>query len=150
MIIREYSSDDCAEIISLFRDTVHHINAKDYTPEQLYTWAPDKIEVAKWNLSLMTSYTLVALEEKIIVGFGNVDEAVNLLDHLFVHKDYQRHRIGTALCDCLEDRLAGGNITTYASITSRPFFEKRGYTVVKELEIGQSDVKLKSYCMIKK
>ena len=39
MTIREYHSSDLREIVELFYDTVHTVNAKDYTPEQLNAWA---------------------------------------------------------------------------------------------------------------
>lgn len=35
MIIREYWSSDCKELTELFYSTVHTVNAKDYTKEQL-------------------------------------------------------------------------------------------------------------------
>jgi putative acetyltransferase len=38
MKIRKYRSTDCAEIAELFYNTVHTINAKDYTSIQLDAW----------------------------------------------------------------------------------------------------------------
>ena len=35
MEIREYRPEDCSEMASLFYDTVHTVNAADYTKEQL-------------------------------------------------------------------------------------------------------------------
>ena len=35
MIIREYQPSDCEEITELFYNTVHTVNAKDDTEEQL-------------------------------------------------------------------------------------------------------------------
>ena len=34
MILRKYAKTDCAELAELFYDTVHTVNAKDYTREQ--------------------------------------------------------------------------------------------------------------------
>ncbi len=39
MVIREYQPTDCKEILRLFYDTVHSVNLKDYTEEQLAVWA---------------------------------------------------------------------------------------------------------------
>ena len=47
MIIRKYKSSDCNEIVQLFYNTVHKINAKDYTKEQLNAWATGKIDLEK-------------------------------------------------------------------------------------------------------
>lgn len=34
MVIREYQVSDCKELTELFYNTVHTVNAKDYTKEQ--------------------------------------------------------------------------------------------------------------------
>ena len=39
MFVRGYQMSDCKEITELFYNTVHTINAKDYTKEQLDVWA---------------------------------------------------------------------------------------------------------------
>ena len=41
MLIRKYQSSDCGELSALFYDTVHTINAKDYTKEQLDVYPYD-------------------------------------------------------------------------------------------------------------
>ena len=47
------------------------------------------------------------------------------LDRLYVHKDYQRRGIASAICDALEASMPGKPITTHASITAKPFFLQR-------------------------
>ena len=42
MILRRYRTADCEEMAELFCDTVHSVNAEDYTEEQLNAWAPGK------------------------------------------------------------------------------------------------------------
>ena len=39
MFIREYQSSDCKELAELFYNTVHAVNVKDYTKEQVDVWA---------------------------------------------------------------------------------------------------------------
>lgn len=39
MIIRPYQTADCEALARLFYDTVHTVNAKDYTKAQLDVWA---------------------------------------------------------------------------------------------------------------
>lgn len=39
MLIRKYHSSDCPKLAELFYNTVHTINAKNYTKEQLDVWA---------------------------------------------------------------------------------------------------------------
>lgn len=49
MIIREYRPADCKELAELFYHTVHIVNAKDYTKEQLDAWATGKVDLKKWK-----------------------------------------------------------------------------------------------------
>ena len=49
MVIREYQSTDCKELAELFYHTVHIVNAKDYTKEQLDAWATGKVDLKKWK-----------------------------------------------------------------------------------------------------
>ena len=45
MIIRKYKSLDCKYLAELFYQTVHTINANDYTKEQLDVWATGKLDL---------------------------------------------------------------------------------------------------------
>lgn len=65
-----------------------------------------------------------------------------------MHKDYQSQGIATALCDALEAAVPG-NITTHASITAKPFFEKRGYQVRREQTVFRFGVGLTNFVMEK-
>lgn len=146
MEIREYKSSDCNEIADLFYNTVHYINSKDYTEDQLNVWATGNIDIDEWNKSFLNNYTLIAEENGIIIGFGDIDDE-GYLDRLYVHKDYQNIGVATALCDRLEKKYEVERITTHASITAKSFFEKRGYRVVKKQFVERNGVRLINYIM---
>lgn len=147
MIIRKYQASDCKEQTNLFYNTVHNVNAKDYTKEQLNVWATGQIDLEKWNESLQEHFSVVAVDDEIIVGFGDIDKT-GYLDRLFVHADYQGKGIATAICNQLEQAVKG-NLTTHDSITAKPFFEKRGYKLVKEQQVERQGIFLTNFCMKK-
>lgn len=147
MILRKYTTSDCKPITELFYNTVHSINAKDYTNEQLNAWATGKVDLEKWNQSLQEHYSIVAVDNSIIVGFGDIDET-GYLDRLYVHRDYQHRGIASAICDNLENAVKTDKITTHASITAKPFFMHRGYNVIKEQQVIRNGVTLTNYVMI--
>ena len=147
MFIREYQPSDCRELTELFYNTVHAVNAKDYTKEQLDVWATGQIDLKKWNQSLQEHFSIVAVADGIIVGFGDIDRT-GYLDRLYVHSGYQRKGIATAICNQLESAVPK-NIVTHASITARPFFEKRGYKVVKEQQVERQGIFLTNFVMEK-
>lgn len=148
MIIRKYEPADCMNMAELFYNTVHSVNAKDYTEEQLNAWATGSVDLVKWNQSFKKHFTVVVLEEDEIVGFGDIDET-GYLDRLYVHKDFQRRGIATAICNELEEAVETTVITTHASITAKPFFTARGYKVVKEQQVYRNGVVLVNYVMEK-
>ena len=145
MYLRKYQPSDCKELTELFYHTVHTVNAKDYTKEQLDAWATGQVDLAQWDQSLLKHYSIVAVENEKIIGFGDVDHT-GYLDRLYVHADYQGKRVATAICDRLESAI-DGRIVTHASITAKPFFEKRGYMVVKEQQVERQGILLTNYVM---
>ena len=150
MKIRRYEPEDLGQITALFYDTVHAVNAADYAPEQLDAWADGAPDLDRWNGSLLAHHSLVAVEGRdLIVGFGDID-ATGYLDRLYVHKDRQGLGIATALCDRLERAVDAPVITTHASITARPFFEGRGYRVLREQRVERHGVRMTNFVMEKR
>ena len=148
IMIREYREADGKETAELFYNTVHIVNAKDYTKEQLAVWANAQIDRNKWNQSFQKHYSIVAMIDDIIVGFGDIDQT-GYLDRLYVHSNYQRKGIATAICNELE-AVVQEDIVTQASLTAKAFFEKRGYVVMKAQEVVREGISLTNYIMIKK
>lgn len=148
MKIRKYQPSDCKSLADLFYHTVHTVNAKDYTKEQLQVWATGQVDLENWDQSLQEHFSVVAVENENILGFGDIDKT-GYLDRLYVHKDYQGKGIATAICNQLEQAV-WGSIITHASITARPFFKKRGYQVIKEQQVERQGIFLTNFVMEKK
>ena len=152
MKIRKYKETDFLEILTLFYETVHTINSKDYTLEQLSAWAPFIADEKKWKDSFLGKHLLVAEIEGVLVGFGDIDE-MGYLDRLYVHKFYQSMGIATELLSHLEDyaiKKGRINLSVHASITAKPFFEKHGYVVEREQVVKCRGVWMVNYVMEKK
>lgn len=101
----------------------------------------------QWNSSFQKHISFVAVEDETIVGFGDID-STGYLDRLYVHKDFQRKGVATALCDVLEQAVSS-KITTHASITAKPFFENRGYRVITEQQLNRQNALLTNFIMEK-
>lgn len=146
--LRPYRPEDCPELARLFYDTVHSVNAADYSPEQLAAWATGEVDLKAWNDAFLAHRTVVAEQESVILGFGDMD-ANGYLDRLYVHKDHQRQGIASAICDALESGCDASEFTTHASITARLFFEKRGYIVIRCQQVQRRGVWLTNFVMRK-
>ncbi|MGM9659603.1 MAG: GNAT family N-acetyltransferase [Faecousia sp.] len=147
-LIREYDPSDCEQIAQLFYQTVHSVNADDYTREQLDAWASGCVDLTEWNASFLRHFTVVAVKGQMVVGFGDMDPS-GYLDRLYVHKDYQNQGIATAICNVLEQAVDADSITTHASITAKRFFAHRGYHMVKEQQVIRKGVSLTNFVMEK-
>lgn len=137
MHIRPYRSSDCPALAELFYQTVHTACAGDYSPEQLDAWADGRVDLAARDASFRAHDTRVAVEGGVIVGFADLGPD-GYLDRLYVHRDWQGRGVASA--------LPAARIT-HASITARPFFERRGWHVVKEQQVERRGVLLTNFVM---
>lgn len=147
MNLRNYQHPDAPLIARLFFDTVHSVNKRDYTGKQLQAWTGPAPDPEKWDRILPRHHCLVAVEGDTLLGFADMDSG-GFLHHLYVHRDHQGEGIGTALCDALE-RESPGPFTTHASITARPFFEKRGYHILNKQQVEKEGIIMTNFVMIK-
>ena len=152
MNIRSYRAADCPLLAQLFYDTVHTVNARDYSPAQLAAWATGSVDLAAWNRSFLQHHTLVAIDADQIVGFGDMDQD-GFLDRLYVHHAFQRRGVARAILQQLEEQAKARGVTrftTHASITARPFFERFGYMVLQRNQVVRAGISLTSYTMEKR
>ncbi len=58
MQLRKYQPSDCAQMAELFYQTVHSVNAKNYTKEQLDAWAIGEVDLQAWDKSFRAHETI--------------------------------------------------------------------------------------------
>jgi putative acetyltransferase len=151
MKVRSYEISDTQEIVKLFYDTVHEVNIRDYTQAQVDAWAPADIDIASWTTSLSSKFTFVAEEGKKIAGFGEL-EPNGHIDRFYCHKDFQGKGVGTQILAQIELRakiLEIRKLFTEASITAKPFFESKGFMVIKQQEVERRGQKFINFVMEK-
>ena len=152
IVIRELIESDLESCVQLFFDTIHSVNAKDYTDKQLDAWAPatTKATDPRWQ-TILDHIACVAEISRTFVGFGDMTKE-GYLDRLFVHHDYQGMGIASAIVKELEGQVRKREIkeiSTHASITAKPFFESLGYVVCKQQEVYVDGIKLINFIMKK-
>lgn len=102
-MIRCYQNTDCSQIADLFDQTVHTINTKDYTSDQLNAWADGHVDLAKWNESFLEHYTLVASKtiESLVLGISiQPDISTGWNRHMLVQKSQLMLRSPQNLFSC--------------------------------------------------
>ena len=65
MVLRRYRTSDCKRMAKLFYETVHSVNAADYTEEQLDAWATGNVDLAAWDKSFLEHFTIVAEDRRL-------------------------------------------------------------------------------------
>lgn len=152
MEFREYKNTDLHAVIDLFYVTVHEVNKNDYSEEQLDAIAPKAANEYHWEKSLEKNHTIVVEEDDKLIAFGNIGKT-GYLDRLYVHPDYLRKGIASKLVEELEEyaKKHGSHvINVTSSITSKLFFESKGYAVIEEQINERRGERLLRYLMEKK
>lgn len=152
MEFREYKNTDLHAVMDLFYVTVHEVNKNDYSEEQLDAIAPKDANEYHWEKSLEKNHTIVVGEDDKLIAFGNIGKT-GYLDRLYVHPDYLRKGIASKLVEELEEyaKKHGSHvINVTSSITSKAFFESKGYAVIEEQINERRGERLLRYLMEKK
>jgi putative acetyltransferase len=131
-IVRPWLPSDTEEIADIFRRSVREVASRDYRPAQIEAWAAAPGEPAVWEDRMRNRVVFVAEEAGRLIGFLQY-EPPDHIDMTYVHPERQRKGVASALLAALEeDALHRGVklLNVEASITSRPFFEARGFLVL--------------------
>lgn len=147
--LRPFRREDAAACLALFLDCVHRINSRDYAPDQIEAWASPTIDLEAWRTRFDGRFAYVVTEGDGIVGFTDMTRNGHL-DRLFVCADHQRRGIARRLVErLLQDAIDHSMeaITTDASITARPFFERLGFCVDRKQSVECRGVRLTNYRM---
>lgn len=151
MNVRRFQYGEEATLWRLFYETIHTVNARDYTPEQLDAWAPQQIDHRLWEKRTRERNPFVASVENQIVGYADL-QTDGLIDHFFVHHQWQRRGVGTALMAAIEAEattLGLAELYSDVSLTARRFFGSHGFHVVIEQEVAIDDFSLRNCRMTK-
>ena len=151
LTIREATQGDAEAMAALFYHTIRRINSRDYGPAQIDAWAGAAPDPNKWRARLGTRPTLVACLDGVLVGFSEF-EPDGHIDTLYVHHAYQGRGIASRLLERIEREAASLGVRrlyTEASITARPFFERRGFAVVEAQQVRYRDAVFTNYKMEK-
>jgi len=130
--IRPWGPADTKELGEVFRRSVREVASRDYRPAQIEAWVLAPGELTAWAERMQNRITFVAEEDGRLIGFIQY-EPPDHIDMTYVHPERQRMGVASALLATLEGEAIRRGVTLLnveASITSRPFFERRGYVML--------------------
>lgn len=136
----------------LFRQTIERVSVQHYTPEQVAVWASGADDDKQWQNRLNDQYFILAMVDEEPVGFSSLQEHTGYLDMLFVHHNFQGQGIATLLLKHIIAQAKEKDvpeITTEASITAKPLFEKMGFVVLEVQDKQHKGLVFRNYKMSK-
>lgn len=150
--IRKTKQTDIPALQALFKKTILSVNRRDYSPEECADWASCADDTSRWRELLACSHYIVAENEQAgILGFSSLNDE-GYLHSLFVHPDFQRQGVASALYSEIE-RFARERtirkITAEVSRTAKAFFERKGFQVDKKQKRKARSLYLTNYKMSK-
>jgi putative acetyltransferase len=147
--VRTYRSTDLDAVIAIFLRAIREVASKDYDQAQVDAWA--QVDRDAWAKRRLSRPTWVAVLGQASVGFTDL-EPNGHLDMMFVHPAHQGIGVATLLLETVEAaaNLQGiARLFTEASITARPFFEKRGFSILESQRVEKRGQMLTNFRMQK-
>lgn len=136
--VRPYRPGDLDGLIDIFGGAIRDVAAKDYDAAQIAVWA--QVDRESFAARRLSRPTWVAVIDQMPVGFSDL-EPNGHLDMMYVHPGHQGRGVATALLQQVETAARAGSlgrIFTDASITARPFFERRGFRILTAQQVAHS------------
>ena len=147
--IRPYVTEDVDTIINIFRRAVHETASKDYNADQIAAWA--KADKERWLKRCSGRQVWIAEIDNTAAGFTEF-EINGHLDMMYVHPGFQNRGVAGRLLKTAEEKAKSlylRRIFTEASITAKPFFMKKGFSVIIEQLVEIRGQQLKNFRMEK-
>lgn len=148
--IRTYRECDAKELAEIYYHTIHQINSRDYSKDQLEAWAPkESVEAEGWLEKFKRTQPFVATCNGKVVGFAEF-EPDGHIDCFYCHHQFVGKGVGKALMRAIFSKAKEQKIDrVYAevSITAKPFFEKQGFATVKEQTVLLRNIEFTNYKM---
>ncbi|MGY5779152.1 GNAT family N-acetyltransferase [Rhizobium sp. LEGMi135b] len=148
--VKRYEPSDARATIDIFLRAIREVASKDYSPAQIAAWAKvDDPEI--WAQYRASRPTWLAKDGSTPIGFTDL-KSDGCLDMMFVSPDYQGKGVAGLLLATVENaaRKQGfQRIFTEASLTARPFFERKGFVVVTAQQVEKRGQILSNFLMEK-
>ena len=149
MQLRAYTVGDAEATLRVFLRAVRETARAHYSPDQIEAWAADHEDLDSWAAARAAAHTYLATIGDRVAGFTDLDDS-GYIHMLFVDPDFGRRGVASTL---LAHVIALGRargvpaLTTFASLTSRPVFERSGFVVTGQRYFGEGDGAAKTYSM---
>lgn len=153
MRIRRYEPGDGAQLNAIFCRAVLQTGRRGYSEQQVRMWAAQAAEAHEFDERAADGrLLLVAVDEQNEpIAYGDLEQDGHV-DHLFCHPDAGRKGVASALYDELEKAAVEWKLQRLyveASEIARPFFARKGFTLIRRNDFDLEGTPIHNYIMEK-
>ena len=148
--IRAYEAEDSPATIEIFLRAIREVASKDYSAAEVAAWAQVE-DAGAWAARRISRPAWIAEVDGRPAGFADLT-GDGCIDMMFVHPDFQGLGVASLLLARVEQearQLGLLRIHTEASLTARPFFERRGFHVLARQQVAKRGQWLTNFKMEK-
>lgn len=149
--IREFTDSDVGATAQIFFDAVRLGTTEYYDDRQRRAWAAKVPDNDEWRERLQSQHSYVAQLNTKLVGFMTL-AGNGHIDLAFVAPDLIGKGVARALYERVETealRLGIRRLDTDASYLARRFFERQGWSVLRQQSVSMGEVSLTNFAMEK-
>ena len=149
--IRPFREGDVSATAKLYFQSVREGTVAYYDDAQRQAWAPEVPDDRDWGDKLKGQRVFIAEQSGTMAGFmtlvpdGEIDLA--FVAPAFIGKGVAWKLYQAALTEARNLGLT--RLSAHASYLARPFFERQGWSVIKEQTVIRNDVELTNFVMEK-
>ncbi|MGM0595235.1 MAG: GNAT family N-acetyltransferase [Pseudomonadota bacterium] len=151
IIIHRYRDEWAWPLADIYHRAVHAVSSSLYPPAAKEVWAPTPPDYDWWAGKLALSLPNVAMVGGQVVGFIELGGNGHI-GCLYTDPSHQGRGVAGTLYEHVLARALAGEIhylTVDASLVARPFFERRGFSLVRENRLRCNGVTLHNVSMRK-
>ncbi len=129
MLIRPAADADRPEICRVHQEAARKLAAGAYSSEQIEAWV-GRLTPESYADVIRTHVLIVAVDERGVIGYGQLDPARGEVDAVYVAPEAAGHGVGTALLLALEQTARNYgllNLHLIATLNAVPFYKRAGY-----------------------
>lgn len=145
----KYDAGMIPELWDVYFTSIRMVCSNDYSKEQIEAWAPESFNLNIFKEKIDNLNPFVAVSEGKVVGYTDL-QSDGLIDHFFVHGDFQRIGAGTILMEAILNKgKCYPKLYSNVSHTAKPFYLKHGFSVEKVRDEEIRGVFIENNLMIK-
>ena len=132
--IRRATQRDRESIWNVHMRAIQEVCKSHYSQKEIEDWS-EALKPTRYNEPIKRGAFFVAVDDNVIVGFGNLNQDSGEIEAVYVAPEYVRRGVGREILQTLENVARDGGLTRLrlsSSMNAVQFYENAGYRRQKQ------------------